>query len=99
MTDAVHDSARAHPNRYTRRTGIIETDLGAELILLDPATEEMFSLNDVGRLIWRELDETPVEAIVDRVVGEFDVSHDVAAVDVRALLQQLLDARLAVAAG
>lgn len=99
MTDAAHDGARAHPSRYSRRTGIIETDLGAELILLDPTTEEMFSLNDVGRLIWRLLDEAPLEMIVVRVVGEFDVGHDVAAGDVRVLLQQLLDAGLAVAAG
>ena len=86
-------------DRYSRRTGIIETDLGAELILLDPTTEEMFSLNDVGRLVWRELDRAVLETIVDRVVGEFDVSYDVAASDVRALLDQLLRAGLAVADG
>ncbi|HEU4585696.1 MAG TPA: PqqD family protein [Gemmatimonadaceae bacterium] len=83
-------------DRYSRRTGIIETDLGAELILLDPTTEEMFSLNDVGRLVWRELDEAPIETIVDRVVGAFDVGYEVAASDVRALLDQLLRAGLAV---
>src|SRR4051794_8375300 len=98
MNGAPHDGAPARADRYARRVGIIETDLGAELILLDHATEEMFSLNDVGRLIWRSLDEAPLDAIVERVVGAFDVSHDIAAADVCALLEQLLDAGLVIAA-
>jgi hypothetical protein len=100
MNGPAHDpTGPSAVGRYARRTGVIETDLGAELILLDPATQEMFSLNDVGRLIWRSLDEEPVDAIVDRVVGSFDVDHDTAGADVCALLRQLLDAGLAHAAG
>lgn len=96
---APDDAARASANRYARCTGIVETDLGAELILLDPATEEMFSLNDVGRLVWRLLDDAPLAVVVERVVEVFDVSRDVADADVRALLDQLLHARLALAVG
>jgi hypothetical protein len=100
MSGPTHDPMRpGAAGRYARRAGVIETDLDAELILLDPATQEMFSLNDVGRLIWRSLEEEPVDAIVDRVVGAFDVDHEVAGADVRALLRQLLDAGLAQAAG
>lgn len=96
MTGDSPNGARAQPERYSRRTGIIETDLGAELILLDPSTEEMFSLNDVGRLIWRELGATTVETIAERVVEAFEVGHDVAVSDVRVLLDELLRAGLVV---
>lgn len=98
MTGAAPDAAPARPDRYARRAGVIETDLGAELILLDPATGEMFSLNDVGRLIWRALDDAPLEAIVARVVEAFEVSPEVAEADARALVRQLLEAGLIVAA-
>lgn len=83
--------------RYARVAGIIETDLGTELILLDPATQEMFSLNAAGRTIWRLLDEEPVAVIVDRMVDAFDVSRETASADARALLRRLVEAKLAVA--
>lgn len=97
MTGADLDGARARPDCYSRRPGIIETDLGSELILLDPMTEEMFSLNDVGRLILRKLGDAPAEVLAERVVAAFDVSYEVAAADVRALLDELCGAGLAVA--
>lgn len=56
----------------------------------------MFRLNDVGRMAWRTLGEAPLGAIVNQVVAAFDVSHDVAAADVRALLEQRLRAGLPV---
>jgi hypothetical protein len=49
--------------RCARRAGIIETDLGTELILLDPGTQQMFSLNPTGRLIWSLLGSAPLDAI------------------------------------
>ncbi len=57
----------------------------------------MFSLNDVGRLIWRELGDASVELLADRVVAAFDVCYEVAAAGVRALLDELCGAGLAVA--
>ena len=36
---------------YTLKPGVIETDLEDELVLLDPKTQGMFSLNATGRVV------------------------------------------------
>lgn len=80
--------------RYRRRAHVIETDLGAELILLDPATQQMFTLNATGREVWRALDGRAVDDIAARVVATFDVTREVAMTDVLSLVHRLVDARL-----
>jgi hypothetical protein len=80
--------------RYTPRPGLIETDLGSELILLDPETQEMFSLNATGRTAWRHLAAEPLSGVVDRVAAEFEVDPRTAADDIRALVARLLEAGL-----
>ena len=78
----------------TRRPGIIETDLGSELILLDPDTQQMFSLNPSGRLIWKLLGDMPLDDIIGCVVGEFEVDAEQAARDAHTLLARLQAAGL-----
>jgi hypothetical protein len=78
---------------YAAAPHVIETDLGHELILLDPATQEMFSLNETGRRLWRAL-PAPETELVRAVVDAYDVSPDDAADDVRRLVAELLDRRL-----
>lgn len=80
--------------RYTPKPGLIETDLGSELILLDPETQEMFSLNPAGREAWRHLGAEALPAVVDRVVAAFEVERPTAEADVRALVRRLLEAGL-----
>lgn len=80
--------------RYRRRPQVIETDLGAELILLDPLTQEMFALNATGREVWRALDGRALDDIAARVVAAFDVTREVASADVLSLVHRLVDARL-----
>lgn len=78
---------------YTAVPDVIETDLESELILLDPGTQEMFSLNETGRRVWRSLPAREA-ALVDAVVAAFDVARDTAAADVRRLLAELVEAGL-----
>jgi len=63
-------------------------------VLLDPETREMYSLNPVGRIIWRELSERTVGALAQQVTGVFDAAHDRALEDVRRLLAELLEVGL-----
>ena len=78
-----------------RRPDVIATDLADELILLDPGTGEMFSLNATGRAIWQALDGrtavADVSAAIERV---FDAGHERVDADVRELLAALLEAGL-----
>ena len=79
---------------YDKIAGIIETDLAEELILLDPASGEMFSLNDTGRRVWRALPAPSVEALAGALVAEVDVDQATAERDVKALLDHLVRAGL-----
>lgn len=80
--------------RYARRPGIIETDLETELILLDPGTQEMFSLNPSGRLIWSLLESESLDTIIARVVERFGVEPARARADAETLIEQLRAAGL-----
>ena len=79
---------------YNKIAGIIETDLADELILLDPATGQMFSLNDTGRRVWRALPAPSAGVLARGLVAELEVDEETAQRDVAALLDRLVGARL-----
>jgi hypothetical protein len=79
---------------YSTNPDVIETDLADELILLDPATQQMFSLNATGRAIWRALPAPGEAELAEAVAAQFEVTAEQACADVQALLRQLLDAKL-----
>jgi hypothetical protein len=90
----ISDTARFKP-----KPGVVETDLEKELVLLDPETREMFSLNATGRAVWRALPDQPVSAIATRIADQFDVTRERALEDVRRILAELRDAGLITASG
>jgi hypothetical protein len=80
---------------YRVNAAVIETDLSEELILLDPATREMFSLNAAGRVVWRALAEGGGrELAVARLMETFEVEARAAEADVDTLLARLAAAGL-----
>ena len=85
------------PRRFRHKAGVIETALHDELILLDPTTQRMFSLNGSGLVAWKRLDDGTLDDAVSAIVAEFDVSRADAERDVRALLAALLEGGLLVA--
>ena len=53
-------------------------------------TPSMITLNDSGKVIWQALSrETSVDEIVDLLTAEFDVSREVAEIDVLKFLDTL----------
>jgi hypothetical protein len=89
----------AETARYKPKRSVIETDLEAELVLLDPETREMYSLNPVGRAIWRALSGHTVEVLAREITRAFDVDYDRALGDVRRILGELLEVGLIVPGG
>ncbi|MGH7576831.1 MAG: PqqD family protein [Longimicrobiales bacterium] len=79
---------------YKAERDVISTDLGHEIILLDPASGEMFSLNETGRSVWLALPASSVEQIAASLSARFDVTMDRARNDVRSLLHALEQAGL-----
>lgn len=80
---------------YAPAPGVVATDLGDEVILLAPASGEMFSLNATGRCVWFAL-ERGLDAAVDALVERYDVSRERAGEEAAALLDALLAAGLVV---
>jgi hypothetical protein len=80
-------------SKYSRSSDVIATDLGIELILLDPRNGEMFGLNTTGRRIWLDLPRSEAE-LADRLCLEFAVSPERARVDVKSLFVELTKAGL-----
>ncbi len=71
--------------------------VGDELVIMDLAGEEYFSLNQAGRKVWEGLSQQQtLSVVVDALVEQFDVSRETAAHDVLAVTRELLSAGLVV---
>lgn len=79
---------------YKAAANLIETDLDSELVLLNPETQAMFSLNATGRVIWRALPQGGVTGASQAVVAQFEVDAAKAAQDTESLVANLLEAKL-----
>lgn len=82
-----------------RAPRVVATVSGRDVILLDPAQGEYYTLNQVGGRVWDLLaTTTTASAIADTLREEFDVPPDARGAqleqDVVALLNQLRTARL-----
>jgi len=77
---------------YTITSGIIETDLENEMVLLHPKNRQMYSLNETGRIIWNNLEASGVEGAVNQVLEHFDIDFDQAMNDAQNLLTDLISA-------
>jgi hypothetical protein len=85
----------ARSPRFAPKPGLIETDLDRELVLLDPETRQMFSLNETGRIVWHALGETEDE-LARQLSDRFQTGLENARADVRRLLDELARAGLIV---
>jgi hypothetical protein len=72
-----------------RNPDVIATDLDDELVLLDPKTQRMFTLNATGRVVWNALGTHDLGQIAAQLEAQFEVSREQAHQDVSALLEQL----------
>jgi Coenzyme PQQ synthesis protein D (PqqD). len=84
-----------HPESFEIGSAVVSQPVGAETVIVDLGTEAYFGLDRVGSIIWSELEKgTAVPAIVDVIVGRFEVPAHQAAADVRRLLGELERAKL-----
>ena len=72
---------------------IVATDLEDELVLLDPASQQIFSLNATGRAIWQSLPAS-MASLTHTLEQRFEVESNQADADVKGLLRSLVDAGL-----
>jgi hypothetical protein len=65
-------------------------DLGDEAVILDPSSGNYFGLNEVAaRILELAHEPTTVGQIVDRLLGEYNVSRDRLTADVATFVDEL----------
>lgn len=66
-----------------------------EYVILDVTSGRYFSLEEVGALIWKRLeDECTTDELVEAVVSGYDVDRDRAGADIAELIAELVEAGL-----
>jgi hypothetical protein len=79
--------------------GTLHRELHGEGVLLQLDTGEYFGLDPVGQRIWTLITECgDLEAVLARLLEEFDVDSDTMTRDLDALVTELIDHRLVEAA-
>lgn len=68
---------------------IIVTDLDNELVLLNPRTQAMFTLNGTGKLVWQHLGKAGIAEVAEKMVEEFEIDFETALKDTTDLLGHL----------
>lgn len=80
--------------RCRLRDDVAVTDLGDQLVLLDPRNQEMFALDAVGRFIWQALPDSTLAAIADALAERYRIDPATARNDLTDLVRQLEGAGL-----
>ncbi len=100
MTDIQMDAV------YMRSEDVVSREIEGELIIVPLAAgigdmeDELYSLNDTGREIWRRLDgQRSLAAIAAELAEEFDAALGEIEQDVRGLVAELLRRRMLVERG
>ncbi|MFA5549247.1 MAG: PqqD family protein [Porticoccaceae bacterium] len=80
----------------TLSADVLTQQVGEELVILDLGGEAYFGLDPVGARIWRLMEQgLSLGAIVDTLLGEYEVTEDVVRADVERLVDNLVEHRLA----
>ena len=80
--------------RCRPRSDVTVTDLGDQLVLLDPSNQEMYALDDVGRFIWESLPNHTLEGVA-RAMGErYGLDPSTARNDLHGFVLELREADL-----
>jgi hypothetical protein len=91
MADGVRGDAAYAPSE-----AVVAREIEGEIVIV-PLTagvgdleDELYSLNETGRDVWRLLDGRTLDEVVDALVAEYDASREEIDGDVRGLLEELL---------
>ena len=74
---------------------VLFQEVSGETVLLDLASEQYFGLDEVGTRVWQLLNEgQSLDAMLEVLLGEYEVERERLEADVRALLESLIEAGL-----
>lgn len=73
-----------------RRSKVKWREEGDGILIFCPSRSHMFRLNATGRIIWYEIENNSTEDIARKIALEYDVSEELALLDVRACINDML---------
>jgi hypothetical protein len=81
------------PLYIARSTQIAARNLGGEMMIMSSRDSTLFSLNDVGTVIWQAADgQTPLaEIVAQKVCAEFDIQPEEAMKDAETFVRELAE--------
>ena len=71
------------------RDDVTVTDLGDQLVLLDPQNQEMYALDAVGRFIWQALPDGTLADVADALAARYCIEPEAARRDLLDLVREL----------
>ena len=81
--------------RLVASDDVLSSPLGGEVVLLEPRAGVYYSLNEVGAVMWEQLQHpVTLRAMCEAIVAEFEVDLATCEPDVRRVLGELLRHRL-----
>jgi len=90
---------------YGPSDGIVAREIEGEIIIvplragIGDLEDELYSLNETGRGVWRQLDGVrTLDQVVDALAADYDSPRDEIDRDVRGLLEELLRRKIVSAA-
>ena len=79
-----------HAPMWEPNSAVLTTDLGDELVLMEPVRSVMFSLNETGRLLWNAL-PADAAALAELLARTYDLAPADARRDVQSLMTALAE--------
>ena len=77
---------------FTVSKDVLFQEVSGETVLLDLASEQYFGLDEVGTRVWQLLNEgQSLDAMLEVLLGEYEVERERLVADVRALLASLIE--------
>lgn len=71
------------------------TNLGGETVILNLATNDYYSLNEVSTFIWEKLEsKLTKDEVIEHVMNEYEVSKDQCEQDITLLFSELVSIEL-----
>jgi hypothetical protein len=81
--------------RFTLSAAVRTVAVDDNLVLVDQKSGQYFGLNEIGREIWRRLEEgCDMTAIIAALVSEYEAPEEVIAADTQRMVSELVEAGL-----
>lgn len=81
--------------KWQRTENGLFSNLGGETVILNLATNEYYSLDEIATFIWEKLADSPTkDEVVEHVMNEYEVSKDQCEQDVILLFNELVSIEL-----